>query len=143
MNNDTSQLQLSVVSQEREVLSTAVDSLTAITSEGEVTILPGHVPLFSQLVTGILLYRQGKDEHSMVISKGFLDVAPYNEVIIMVDSAVAARDISEQKAEEAIEAARETMLNSTDRQELIMAEASLKRAMLELKVAQKSKKNKI
>lgn len=143
MAKDTQQLKLSVVSQEREMLSTDIDSLTAQTTQGEVTILPGHIPLFAQLETGVLVYRQGKDEHSMIVSKGFLDVAPNNEIVVMVDTAVAARDISEQKAQQAIAAARETMLNSDDKQELIMAEASLRRAMLELKVAQKSKSNKI
>jgi F-type H+-transporting ATPase subunit epsilon len=143
MSTDTQQLKLSVVSQEREMLSTDIDSLTAQTTQGEVTILPGHIPLFAQLETGVLVYRQGKDEHTMIVSKGFLDVAPHNEIVVMVDTAVAARDISEQKAQQAIEAARATMLNSKDKQELIMAEASLRRAMLELKVAKKSRKNKI
>jgi len=141
--SSTTQLKLSIVSQEKAMLSVDVDSITAETSQGEVTILPGHIPLFSQLVTGVLVYRQAKEEHSIVVSKGFLDVAPYNEVTVMVDTAVAARDISEQKALDAIEAARETMLNTEDRQELLLAEASLKRAMLELKVAKRSKKNTI
>src|SRR3546814_8458083 len=44
-----------------------------------ISVLPGHIPLFSQLVTGVFVYRQGKKEHSIVISKGFLDVAPRSE----------------------------------------------------------------
>ena len=55
----------------------------------------------------------------------------------MVDSAKLARDISVQKAEEAIAAAKETMSISEDRRELLLAEASLKQALLEIKVAQK------
>src|SRR3546814_658804 len=79
MSANKPQLKLTVVSQEREVLTANVDSLTAVTSEGELTVLPGHIPLFSQLVTGVFVYRQGKEEHSIVISKGFLDVAPRSE----------------------------------------------------------------
>lgn len=143
MSTSLPPLQLEVVSQEKKLLSTKIESLTAQTSEGEVTILPNHIPLFAKLVPGELVYREQKQEHSVVVSNGFLDVGPNNTITVMVDTAVAARDISEQKAQEAVEKARQTMQNSTDRQELLLAEASLRLAMLELKVAQKSKKSKI
>jgi len=64
-------------------------------------------------------------------------------VVIMVDTAVAARDISEQKASQAVEEAKKTMANTTDRHELLMAEASLRHAMIELKVSKRSKNRKI
>jgi F-type H+-transporting ATPase subunit epsilon len=143
MSTQKPQLQLELVSQEKRLLTVVVDSLTAITSEGEVTILPGHIPLFAKLVPGELIYRIQNQEQSVVVSAGFIDVGPQNKITIMVDTAVEARDISEEKAQQAIERAHETMRNSTDRQELLMAEASLRLAMLEIKVAQKSKKSKI
>ncbi|NCN51060.1 MAG: ATP synthase F1 subunit epsilon [Candidatus Pacebacteria bacterium CG_4_9_14_3_um_filter_40_12] len=130
-------LTLTVVSQERKLLETEVESVSAITTQGEITILARHIPLFTQLKTGELRYFEGEREHSIVVSDGFLTVNPNNEVIVMVDSATLARDISVAQAEEAISAAKETMKISENRRELIMAEASLKRAMLEIKVAQK------
>lgn len=130
-------LKLTVVSQERKLLETEAESVTAVTTQGEITVLARHIPLFTQLETGILRYTIGTTEHSIVASDGFLTVNPNNEVVVMVDSATLARDISVQKAEEAVAAAKETMKISEDRRELILAEASLKRAMLEIKVAQK------
>lgn len=130
-------LKLTVVSQERKLLETEVESVTAVTTQGEITVLARHIPLFTQLQTGILKYTTSEGEHSIVASDGFLTVSPSNEVIVMVDSATLARDISVKQAEEAVAAAKETMKISEDRRELIMAEASLKRAMLEIKVAQK------
>lgn len=143
MSATKNQLQLELVSQEKRLLTTMADSLSVVTSEGELTILPNHISLFAKLVPGELIYRIQKEEHSVVVSAGFLDVGAQNKVTIMVDTAVAARDISEQKAQQAIARAQETMQNSSDRQELLMAEASLRLAMLEMKVAQKSKKNRI
>lgn len=143
MSAQKTQLQLELVSQEKRLLTVMIDSLSVVTSEGELTILPGHISLFAKLVPGELIYREQKTEHSVVISAGFLDVSDQNKITVMVDTAVAARDISEQKAQQAIEQAHQTMQNSSDRQELLMAEASLRRALLEIKVAQKSKKNKI
>lgn len=131
-------LALTIVSQEKQLVSTQVDSITVSTSEGEITVLPGHIPLFTQLQTGELLYRIAKEENSFVISKGFMDIGPNNQVVVMADAAVEARNISVQKAQEAMDAATKTMQTSTDRRELLLAEASLKQAMWEIKVAQKT-----
>lgn len=134
-------LTLTVVSQERQLLSETVDSVTAPAQEGELTVLPDHIPLFVQLQQGVLIYRQGKEENQVVVSKGFLDVQPNNQVIVMVDTAVYAREISLEKAEAAIEAAHQALANPRDRQELLLAEASLKQALLEAKVARSTKKS--
>lgn len=132
-------LKLTVVSQERQLLSEMVESVTAPAVQGEVTILPDHIPLFSPLQTGVLTYKNG-EETQIVISKGFLDVGVDNNVTVIVDAAVHARDISLDKAEAAIKAARETMITTQDRRELLMAEASLRQALLEIKVARATKK---
>jgi F-type H+-transporting ATPase subunit epsilon len=136
-------LLLTVVSQEKQLVSTQADSITVPTTEGELTILPGHIPLFSQLQTGELVYRVGKEENSLVVSKGFMDIGPNNTVVIMADSAVDARNISLQKAQAAMAAAQKTMETTSDRRELLMAEASLKQAMWEIKVAQKTHRTRI
>lgn len=138
-----SKLLLRVVSQERELLSESVDSLTAMTMEGEVTILPGHIPLFTKLETGELVYRNEKSESSIVVSRGFLTVAPNNEVTVMADTALHAREISEEKADAAIKAAHETLRTSQDQRERILAEAALRRALLEVKIAERTKRSRI
>ncbi len=140
MANEPKQLQLIVVSQERELLNVAVDAVTAPAQTGEVTILPSHVPLFTPLQTGELRFQLDHEERSVVVSKGFMDVGPDNTVTVMVDVAIADRDISLEKAQAAVEQAHHTMQNTQNRQELVMAEASLRLALLEIKVAQKSKK---
>ena len=134
---------LTVVSQEEQLLKTKVDQITAPTVEGEITILPRHIALFSKLKTGELRYLEDSEEHSLVISSGFITVSPDSEVTVMVDSATLDRNISISTAEEAVKAAKETMTKTSDQRELLMAEASLKRAMLEIRIAQKSKKSRI
>jgi F-type H+-transporting ATPase subunit epsilon len=137
------QFPLHIVSQERELLSLEVDSVTVPTSEGEITVLYKHIPLFAKVVTGELVYRNATDAASVVVSNGFVNVAPSGEVIILVDSGVLDREISVQKAESAIKAAQETMVKTRDQRELLLAEASLKRAMMEIQVAQKTHRAKI
>jgi F-type H+-transporting ATPase subunit epsilon len=132
-------LHITIISQEKQLVSTEADQVTIPTVEGEITVLPGHIPLFSRLQTGELIYKQDKQDFSFVISKGFVDVGPNNQVTVLVDSAVDAREISIEKAEAAVKAAHETMAQTVDQREMIMAEASLRRALLEIKVAQKTK----
>lgn len=138
------QILLTVVSQEKQLLKTKVEQITAPTVEGEITILPDHIGLFSKLQTGILSFLEEGKEQSIVISDGFITVSPDSTVTVMVDTATDERDISIEKAEQAVRDAKETIQASPeDRRELLMAEASLKRALLEIRVAQKSKKSKI
>lgn len=133
-------LSLTVVSQERQLIATTTSSLTVPTTEGEVTILPGHVPLFASLETGELRFKDQEKERVIVISAGFLNVAPNNEVTIMTDSAVHEREISLEKAQAAVEQAKHSIATAADRRELILAEASLKRALLEIQVAEKTRR---
>lgn len=130
-----------VISQEAELLQTEVDSITVPTTTGDITVLPGHEILFSQVKPGHLVYRDGMEEHSMVVSEGFIDFAPGDKVTIMVDSGVLARNVSVEKAEQAMKDAKETMSKTQDQREMIMAEASLRQAMLEIKLAQKTRKS--
>lgn len=136
-------LSLKVVSQERALLDASVDSVTAITTQGAITVLPGHIPLFTKLDTGELVFRNENQEHSIVISKGFLTLSGNNEITIMADTAVDEREISMQKAEAAMKQAQETLKVSDNQRERIMAEASLRRALLEIKIAQRTKRTSI
>lgn len=134
---------LTVVTQEEQLLKTQVDQITAPTVEGEITILPNHIALFSKLKTGELRYIEETEEHSLVISNGFITVSPESEVTVIVDSATLDRNISMAKAEQAVRDAKDAITKTSDQRELLLAEASLKRAMLEIRIAQKSKKSKI
>jgi F-type H+-transporting ATPase subunit epsilon len=138
-----SKMNLTIVSQERQLVSTLVDSVSAPTTEGEITVLPDHLPILTQLQVGELVYRVGKEEYSFVVSRGFMDVGPDKTITVMVDAATDAREISVKKAEEAIQRAHETMQQTTDQRELMLAEASLKQAMWEIRVAQKTRRTQI
>lgn len=132
---------LRVVSQEKQLLDERVESVSVVTTEGEITILAGHIPLFAKLETGELRYSVDKKEYSVIVSKGFVTVAPDNHVTVLVDSAVHARDVSMEKAEQAIKDAESTIQSTEDQRERILAEAALRRALLEIKIAERSKRN--
>lgn len=129
---------LKIVSQEQELISAQVNQVTAPAVEGMVTILSQHAPLITRLDYGELTYQQNEKTHSLVVSQGFLHVKPNNEVMVVVDTAKHIREISLKKAQQAMKDAQKTLEESKDKRELILAEASLKQAMWEIRLAQKS-----
>jgi F-type H+-transporting ATPase subunit epsilon len=136
-------LQLKVVSQERELLDTSIDQLTVPTVEGEITVLPGHIPLVTRLQPGELRYGTDNKVSVIVVSRGFLTVAANDQVTVMVDSAVEEREISLDAAEKAVKRAEEIVKLSSDERERLKAEAELRWALLQLNLAERSKKSRL
>lgn len=134
-------LHLTILTQERELLTRQVHSLSVVTVQGEITVLPHHIPLFTKLADGELVYRfleGGKEQQgSFVVSGGFLDVGPTGEVTVLADHALRSEDINEARAEEARRQAEEAMKNRASERDFKIAEASLRRALTELKIAEK------
>ena len=130
-------IQLTIITQEKELLKEEVSQVTVPTTTGEITVLPNHIPLFTQLQVGELTYKKDGKSITVVISGGFMDVAPNNTITVLTDSAIEERNISVAKAEEAKKKAEADMGQKLDKRKFLMAEASLRRAMLELKVAKK------
>jgi F-type H+-transporting ATPase subunit epsilon len=138
-------LQLTILTQERELLSRAVASVSVMTTEGEITILPGHIPLFTKLDVGELIFRWTEgasakpQQEGFAVSGGFLDINPDGEVTILADYAIRSSDIDLAQAEAARQEAEDAMKNKQSAVDFQLAEASLKRALNDLRVAGRRK----
>lgn len=130
-------IQLTIITQEKQLLDVLVDQVTVMTTSGEITVLPYHIPLFTRLQTGELVYKKSGETHSVILSGGFLDVSPDNKITVLADTASLEEDITLAKAEEARRKAEDSMAQKTDRRNFMIAEASLRKALLELKVARR------
>ncbi|MBP9700556.1 ATP synthase F1 subunit epsilon [Candidatus Woesebacteria bacterium] len=131
-------LKLTIVTQEKELLNQEVESVTAMTTTGEVTILPSHIPLMTKLSDGELTYRIKGTAHIFAVTGGFMNVEPDNKVIVLADSAVRSEDINEARAEAARKRAYDSMQNQKlSKTEMQIAEGELRKAILELKVSRK------
>ncbi|OGH07030.1 MAG: ATP synthase F1 subunit epsilon [Candidatus Levybacteria bacterium RBG_13_35_9] len=131
-------LLLEVITPTKVVLSEEADQITVTTTNGEITILPGHVDLFTKLVPTEMIIRNGNKTDYFAITGGFLEVTK-NHVNILADYAVRAQDIEVAKVREAQERAEKAMKEKQENKEFIVAEAELRKALLELKVATKRK----
>jgi len=136
-------LRLEVVSQEKKLLDLQVDAVTAPASEGEVTILIDHIPLFAKLRPGEIRYKLNGKEYVILVAQGFLNVDSDGHVTVIVDSAFEARELSLKKAQSAINEAKASLKTAKSKEELIKAEAALRFALLQEKIAQKTRLEKI
>jgi len=96
-------LKLEIVTPEAKIFSDDVDMVTLTGTEGEMGILPQHMPLMTQLVAGEIVAQKGRETIFLAVGDGFVQVTG-DRVAILTDMAIRADDIDEAKAEEAASA---------------------------------------
>ena len=135
-----SSLRLDIVTVERAVYSEDVDVVIAPGVEGQLGILPHHVPLMTTLQAGELRVRKGSEEVSLAIAGGFLEVRP-DRIIVLADAAERAEEIDVSRAEEAKRRAEQRLTERrTPGVDEARAEVALRRAMTRLAIAEKVKR---
>jgi F-type H+-transporting ATPase subunit epsilon len=98
-------IKFEIVTPECVVLKEEILQVTVPTRNGEITVLPNHIPLVSALQSGVIEIKTKTGETEiMSVSGGFIEVLK-NKVVILADTAERAAEIDEQRAEEARERA--------------------------------------
>ena len=104
-------LQCNVVSAKETIYSGEISMLIATGVEGEVGILPGHIPFITLLKPGAMQIKTSNGNDEMVyVSGGVLEVQPHL-VTVLADTAVRAHDLDEAKILEARRHAEQTLQN--------------------------------
>lgn len=132
-------LHLEVITPEKQVFVDDVDTVIIPATEGDVGILPGHIPLFTMIRSGEIMIRKNNSQFFLAVTGGFLEVLN-NNVNVLADYAVRAEEIELAGAEEARKRAQKLMMERTTKQEFTIAQAELQKALLELKVARRRRK---
>jgi F-type H+-transporting ATPase subunit epsilon len=101
-------LTLEIVTPEARVYSETVDSVVIPTVEGEVGILPGHIPLMAQVGAGELRATKGGVTQLLVVGGGFAQVTA-EKVSILADSAINEEKIDENAVADAMKRAEDAL----------------------------------
>ena len=131
-------IKFKIVTPEKTVYDDFVDQVTLPTTDGEITVLPNHIPLISVLAPGELVAKKGSEEIAMAISGGMIEVQN-NEITILADTAERAEEIDIRRAEEAkvrAEKLKEEKIRS-DETGYATAAAILEKNLARIKVARK------
>jgi F-type H+-transporting ATPase subunit epsilon len=105
-------LSLEIVTPEARVYSDTIDTVVIPTTSGEIGILPGHIPLLTQVAAGALRVTKGTVTTLLAVSGGFAQIAG-DKVSVLAQSAIEAEKIDEQAAENAMKRAEEELLKGT------------------------------
>jgi F-type H+-transporting ATPase subunit epsilon len=107
----TKKLHLKIVTPERTILEEDVDQVTLPTTEGEITILPDHIPLISTLKAGELVAVSNGEVIPMAVVGGFIEVKPASakpsagevitEVAVLADFAEPVAELTDEAIEKA------------------------------------------
>lgn len=134
-----SKLKVEIITAERVVLQEEVDMVIAPGADGQLGILPHHMPLLTTLQVGELRLKKGDEEISLAVTGGFLEVQP-DRVVILADAAERAEEIDIARAETAKRRAEERLGKRVAEIDLARADASLARSLVRLKVAGKRRR---
>ena len=135
-----SKLHFEIITPEKIVYKDDIDSITLPTTEGEITILPNHIPLISATKPGeIMIKKDGKIRH-MAVMKGFLETSE-NKIKLMAEAAELAEEIDERRAEEAKKRAELARSQAKDQLEFTNAAAAMERALTRIKIARRKHKH--
>lgn len=135
-------IKFEIITPEKIVFKDEIDSITLPTQEGEITILPGHIPLIAPTKPGEIIVRKDNTAHHMAVMNGFLETSD-NNIRLLVESAELAENIDERRAEEAKKRAAEAREKATTDIEMAEATAALERALARIKVAERKKRKHI
>jgi F-type H+-transporting ATPase subunit epsilon len=132
-------IKLEIVTPEAKIFSDDVDMVTLTGTEGEMGILPQHMPLMTQLVAGEVIAQKGKDTIFLAVGDGFVQVTG-DRVAILTDMAIEADNIDEAKAEQAKQLAESRLSQKITDEEAANIQAALAHATTQLKVKRLRKK---
>ncbi|MDP2788426.1 MAG: ATP synthase F1 subunit epsilon [bacterium] len=139
----TKQLKLKIVTPERLVLEEMVDQVTLPGSEGEITILPDHVPVVTGLNQGDVVALVNGEYVPMAVAGGFVEIKRnaegITEVVVLADFAEHVSEISDEKIAEA-RARAEELHKQMENKEVVDFEhfaSELERSLTRVKIVDK------
>jgi len=127
-------IQLEIVTPERQLFSGVVSEVTVPSNQGYLGILPGHAPLLAGLGVGNISYVSDSDLTSLFCSWGFVEVLP-ERVVILAQTAEPSSEIDVNRAEQAKQRAERRLISKDPNLNYARAQLALLRAIARLKAS--------
>ncbi|HWA09931.1 MAG TPA: ATP synthase F1 subunit epsilon [Opitutaceae bacterium] len=106
-------LTLEIVTPEARVYSDTIDTVVIPTVEGEVGILPGHIPLLTQIEDGELRVTKNGVTQWLAVGGGFAQVEG-DKVNVLAERAISEEKIDEGAVEAALRRAEQELRDAKD-----------------------------
>jgi len=132
---------LQIITPEKTVFDDEVDQVSLPTSQGQITILPNHTGLITNIEPGELIYKKHNKETLLASGFGFAQVAKDN-VKVLVDLAAPEEEIEEKAIEMAKKQAEEALAQKhlLSEEEYATAAANLQKALTQLRIKRRHRR---
>src|SRR2546425_10635895 len=135
-------LHVDIVTVEGRRFAGEADFVVAPGSEGELGILPHHIPLLTPLKVGTIKVENDGTDQFFFVSGGFLEDRP-DQVTVLADSAERAEDIDEARAEEARRRRQSLLQQKLSDVDQAAATTALARAEARLRLAELRRRRRV
>ncbi|WP_128896223.1 F0F1 ATP synthase subunit epsilon [Longirhabdus pacifica] len=131
-----STLLLEIVTPERKVYEREVNMVLVKGVEGELGILPKHIPMVTPLKIAPVRVKFGNEEEVIAVHGGFMEVGK-DKVVILAEIAEVGGEIDLERAEKAKKRAEERMKSKSSDTDLLRAEIALQKSLMRIDTARK------
>jgi len=130
-------MHLEIITPDRVAFEGEVLSVTLPTTDGEIVVLPGHIPLVSAIAPGTIIVRTAKKEELFAVARGVIEVDG-TSVNVLTDIADTAGTLDEEAIEQAKQKAETLMKEKrTDAEGFAEATAILDRELARLRTVRR------
>lgn len=130
---DRNSFLLRIITPERLFYESQVEMVEFNTTEGEIGVLPGHIPLTVIVKPGILDITEPEGDKVAALHAGFAEILP-DRVTILAEIIEWPEEIDEERAKAAKERAEERLRSKTAQTDIARAETALQRAVARIQV---------
>ncbi len=130
---DDKSFQLRIITPDRVFYEGEVMMVEFNTTEGEIGVLPGHIPLTVIVKPGVLRIYEQEGEKEAALHAGFAEILPEG-VTILAEIIEWPGEIDQERALHAKERAEERLHSRTPETDIARAETALQRAIARIQV---------
>ena len=133
MSDEKKEYKLHIVTPERVFYEGPVEMVEFNTTEGQIGVLPGHIPMTVIVAPGILKITEEEGTKEAALHAGFAEILP-DRITILAEIIEWPDEIDENRAEAALQRARERLENRDAQTDWARAETALQRAIARIEV---------
>ena len=127
------QFKLRIITPDRVFYEGDIDMVEFNTTEGEIGVLPGHIPMTVFIKPGILKITEAEEVKEAALHAGFVEILPEG-VTILAEIIEWPFEIDLERAEAARERAENRIRIHTSETDIARAETALQRAIARISV---------
>ena len=122
---------LQIITPERKFYEGEASMVELTTTEGEIGVYRGHIPMTAIVAPGVLKIHEADGIKEAALMSGFLEILP-EKIVIMAEVAEWPEEIDINRAEEAKVRAERRLKEQSGEIDIVRAETALKKALVRI-----------